>query len=338
MISLPVKYRPKTLDEVVGQDFVIEVLKKQIETGNIRNVYLFCGSSGDGKTSTARCFAKAINGGIGEPIEIDAASNNGVDNIRAIVQDAQERAIVGKYKVIILDEIHSLTSQSWQAFLKCIEEPPAMTVFIFCTTDPQKIPETILNRVQRFNFHKIPYNLIKDRLMQVSALEGYTNYEESVEYISKVADGCMREALTLLGKVADLNTNFDINTTIQLLGNFSDRTFIDLINAFLDDNEGEVLNIIDYIDSNGGDLKLFVSQLLKFVIDIAKYLLFKTLDATSLPTALEPIIKNIVNFDNPMNYYNYLMDKLLELKNMIKNEADVATTVRVVCLQIARMN
>ena len=147
MISLAVKWRPKTFEEMVEQKSVVQILQKEIETNQIKNCYLFCGQSGAGKTSQARLFAKRINNNVGEPIEIDAASNNSVENVRNIVKAAQERSIDSKYKVYIIDEAHALSNQAWQAFLKCIEEPPEFTVFIFCTTDPQKINATILNRV-----------------------------------------------------------------------------------------------------------------------------------------------------------------------------------------------
>ena len=337
MISLPVKYRPQTLDEVVGQDFVVKILKKQIESGKIKNAYLFAGSSGDGKTSTARCFARAINGGVGELIEIDAASNNGVDSIRALIQEAKERSLSSKYKVFIIDEVHVLSSSAWQSFLKCLEEPPAMTVFILCTTDPQKIPETIINRVQRFNFTKIPHKLIKERLTYVCQCEGYTNYEESVDYISKAVNGCMREALTLLGKVADLSTVLDIDTTLEVIGSFSEKVFVDFINALIDGNEALVLQVLDSIEDTGKDVRLFINQLLSFVMNVTKYILFNNINVTTITETAEPLVKSITNFDNPMGYYNYLMDKLLDLKITLKDDSDIGTTARVACLQIARM-
>ena len=163
--ALHTKYRPKDWDSVYGQDSIKKILQKQIETGDIRNAYAFVGSSGCGKTSLARLFANKLNRGKGHPIEIDAASNSGVDNVREIISMASERAIDCEYKVIICDEAHSFSSSAWQAFLKCIEEPPAYTIFIFCTTESKKIPVTIMNRVQRLNFNRIKTNLIKERLI-----------------------------------------------------------------------------------------------------------------------------------------------------------------------------
>lgn len=337
MVSLPVKYRPKTFDDMVWHTSVIQVLKRQIETGNIKNAYLFAGHSGNGKTTCAKCFASLVNSGSGTPIEIDAASNNGVDNIRSLVQEASERSLDSKYKVIILDECQALTNASWQALLKTIEEPPKFTIFILCTTDPQKIPETILNRVQRFNFGAIPYDKVVDRLRYVCEQEGFTNYEESIECIGKACNGCMREALTLLGKVADSGTNFDIENTLSILGEVPVSVYTKLINYLIDGDENGVLSSLDEIEEGGTEIKDFISALLKFVVDVAKYILFNSLKSTSIPETFENEIKSITNFDNAIGYYNYVMDKLLKLKMDITSDEDASTTVRVVCLQIARM-
>ena len=337
MVSLPVKYRPKTFDDMVWHTSVIQVLKRQIETGNIKNAYLFAGHSGNGKTTCAKCFASLVNSGSGTPIEIDAASNNGVDNIRSLVQEASERSLDSKYKVIILDECQALTNASWQALLKTIEEPPKFTIFILCTTDPQKIPETILNRVQRFNFGAIPYDKIVDRLRYVCEQEGFANYEESIECIGKACNGCMREALTLLGKVADSGTNFDIENTLSILGEVPVSVYTKLINYLIDGDEKGVLSSLDEIEESGTEIKDFISALLKFVVDVAKYILFNSLKSTSIPETFENEIKSITNFDNAIGYYNYVMDKLLKLKMDITSDEDASTTVRVVCLQIARM-
>lgn len=337
MISLANLYRPKKFDEVVGQESVIRVLKRQIETHTFKNAYLFCGQSGGGKTTIARCFANAINGGYGSPIEIDAASNNGVDNVRNIIQEASERSLVGKYKIIIIDEAQAITSAGWGAFLKSIEETPEYTIYIFCTTDPQKIPPTILNRVQRFNFNKIGYNDIFDRLKFVCDKEGFKNYDETISYIAKTCNGCMREALTLLGKVADGGIDFNINSTIEILGDVPYENYFGLINAIIDGNEKNILSILDSIDNMGIDYRTFVSKLLKTVIDIEKYIIFGTVDVTSIPITYEKNVKYATNFDSPLKYYNYYMDKLLELKSKLVNDDDIPTTVRVVCLQMARM-
>lgn len=336
-VSLAVKYRPQRPEDVVGQKSVVKILENQIESGNIKNVYLFAGCTGCGKTTMARIFASLVNGGVGEPFEIDAASNNNIESIRGIVKSAYERAIEGKYKVYILDEVHQLSIAAFQPLLKTFEEPPATTIFILCTTDPQKIPATILNRVQRFNFNRIPSQDIKERLRYVCKCEDFINYEEAIDYISKIANGCMREALTLLDKCVAYSTDLSIQNVITALGNYSYDTFFNLVNNMIDGNEREVLNLIDHIYDEGNDLKLFIDQYLKFIIDVSKYILFNSCDPTSIPASMEDCLKNAVNFENPLNYYTYVMDKLLDLKNMLKNDVDIKSTVEVVCLQITRM-
>ena len=159
MTSLAVKYRPTCFSDLTEQKAVVSILTNQIETNTIKHGYLFCGGAGTGKTTSARIFANMINNGSGEPIELDAASNNSVDDIRALTEDAQTQSLDCEYKVFIIDECHSLSNQAWQAFLKTLEEPPAKSIFIFCTTDPQKIPNTILSRVQRYNFSRISHEM-----------------------------------------------------------------------------------------------------------------------------------------------------------------------------------
>ena len=337
MVSLASKYRPQTFEEVCGQKSTVKILSKQAETGLFKHNYLFCGNTGSGKSTMARLVAKAINKGQGSPIEIDAASNNSVENVRAIIKDAQDRSIDSEYKVYILDEVQAFSSAAWQPLLKTMEEPPQYTVFILCTTDPQKVPEAVMNRAQRFNFGKISLEEIKNRLEYVCQCEGFSNYQESVEYIAKIADGCMREALTLLEKVASYNTIFDICVTMELLGAYRTQVFVDFTNNLLDDNEGAVLQQIDQIDLSGRDLPQFVDQYLRFIIDVAKYAILANIKATTLPISDEELIKGIINFENPVQYYNYVMDKLLALKNMLKGDADPKSTVEVVCLQICRM-
>ena len=242
--SLAAKYRPREWTEMVGQQSIVKILTRQLERDEIKNCLLFCGTTGAGKTSAARLLANKINNGVGEPIEIDAASNNGVDNIRDIVASAQERAIDGKYKIFIIDETHALTNAAWQAFLKCIEEPPKYTIFIFCTTDPQKIPDTIKNRVQIYRFSRISVDKIKERLAYICRCEGFTNYNESIDYLAKLAEGSMRTAISYLEKAASYSTDLDINNVLTSLGNYSYDVFFKLVDNMVDRNEAEVLKII----------------------------------------------------------------------------------------------
>lgn len=334
--SLAVKYRPKEWDEVCGQSSIVKILTRQIERDEIKNCLLFCGTTGAGKTTCGKLLAKKINKGIGEPIEIDAASNNGVDNVREIIASAQERAIDGKYKIFIIDECHGLSNQAWQAFLKCIEEPPKYTIFIFCTTDPQKIPDTIKNRVQIYRFSRISVDKIKERLAYICRCEGFTNYDEAIDYLAKLAEGSMRTAISYLEKAASYSTDLNINNVLASLGNYSYDIFFKLVDNLVDRNEAEVLKIISDFYDAGNDLKLFVDQFMNFCMDITKYSLFKTPEVTRIPSSYESSLQYSTNISNADKYFMYVVDKLLELKNMLKNDSSPRSTIEVIFLQIAR--
>ena len=336
MESLSIKYRPKEFKEIIGQVSIVKILTKQLEENKVRNVYLFCGASGCGKTTAARAFANAINNGQGSPIEIDAASNNGVDNVRELVKSAQERSIDSKYKIYIIDEAHSLTSQSWQAFLKCIEEPPTFTMFIFCTTDPQKIPPTILNRVQRFNFTRIKSNLICDRLKYVCEKEGFTNYTAGIDYISKIAAGCMRDALTNLDKCYSFSKDISIENVLYALGNYSYEKLFQLINLIIDSKEAEVLTVINELYDSGADMKIFVDQFLSFCLDISKYILTKDCSILTIPSTYESNILSSINISSADKYYAYVIDNLIQLKQALKNDINGKETVEIGLLKITR--
>lgn len=334
--SLAVRYRPHTFDEVTSQTSVIKILKRQLELNSFKNAYLFCGPSGCGKTTIARIFAREINKGIGEPIEIDAASNNGVDNVRKIIDDSVNRSLDSEYKIFLIDECHSLTNQSWQAFLKGIEEPPKYTIFIFCTTDPQKIPDTITNRCMRFNFTRISSEHIKDRLNYICKEECFTNYHESTEYISKICKGQMRDAISYLEKAASYDNNINIENTLNALGNYSYDTFFKLMNSIIDVKEESILKIVEEFYLNGGDIKQFVEQFLTFTLDILKYCLFKNCDLIKIPSTMEPELKNVTAIQNAGKYYTYITDKMLELKNEIKGDINPISTIELKLLKMAR--
>lgn len=327
-VSLAVKYRPTTLDEIVSQRHIVEILNRQVEKKEYSNCYLFTGPSGTGKTTTARAFAKALNNGYGKPIEMDAASNNGVDNVREIVRDSVFRSgDEGEYKVFIIDECHMITTAGWNAFLKTLEECPKYTIFMFCTTDPQKIPATILSRVMRFNLTKIPTNLIRDRLEYICKEEGYTNYQESIDYISKIANGGMRDAIAMLDKVQYYSHSLSLATTLDLLGDFSYDKLFDLSNALVDGNYTEVIAIIEDIYNQGNDLKLFVDNYLSFVLDLTKFCIFGTLDVTNIPQSYFDKAKYTTGVENNREYFIKLSDKILELKNTIKYDSNIKSTI-----------
>lgn len=343
MKSLAVKYRPNTFEAVCGNQVTVQILKRVLELGSPKNAYLLAGPSGCGKTTLARLFAKALNNGICDPYEIDAASNNGVDAVRAIMESANQRSLLGKYKIYIIDECHAITTAGWQAFLKGIEETPEYTIFMFCTTEPNKIPATILNRMQRFNISKIDTQEIKDRLMFICQQEGFTNYEDTCELICKLCDGCMRDAITKLDQCADLSNDLSLENTKAVLGEAPFERMLKLTNCLIGHNEQFTLVAIETLAQEGKDLKQFVNEYLSFTLELTKYILFQSITTTNIPAYLEnsadPMIsvKATTSFENSLGWFNNLATKLLEVKNAIKYDTSVKAVVEAYFLNICRM-
>lgn len=277
-ISLAVKYRPQCFAEIVGQPTIVSILSRQIETGTFKQAYLFVGPSGCGKTTTARIMANEINKSEGEPIEIDAASNNGVDNIRQLIVDAQQTSIDSDYKVYIIDEAHMLTTAAWNAALKLIEEPPSNAIFIFCTTNPEKIPNTILSRVQRFDFKRITTKQIADRLEFILNEEVITTYEkDALLKIANMANGFMREAISLLDKCISYSKDVSLSSVETALGTTKDETLFELVDSVLSKNTDKALSILNILKSEESNLLNVIDNLLKFLIDAAKIQKTKTI-------------------------------------------------------------
>ena len=275
--TLAVKYRPKTWDEVSEQTSTKIILQQQLESGEVKNAYLFCGPAGCGKTTCARIFANDINKGMGNPIELDAASNNGVDDVRNIIQQAKTKSINSEYKIFIIDECHALSNSAWQAMLKIIEEPPAKSIFIFCTTDPQKIPKTILSRVQRYDFQRLSHIGVIDRLIYIYKQENLPDSKEVVEaleFIARLADGGMRDAITLLDKCLAYHPKLTLKHVTEALGTADYATMFELTDCLLGyDGMGskEAVEIIETLHAKGKELKTFIKQYVQFLLDLDKY-------------------------------------------------------------------
>ena len=325
--SLAVKYRPRSFEDLTEQTAIKDILENQIKTKTFQHGYLFTGPAGTGKTTSARIFANMINDGKGNPIEVDAASNSGVDNVRQIIDDAKRKPLDAEYKIFIVDECHSLSSGSWQALLKTLEEPPKFTIFIFCTTDPQKVPSTILSRVQRYNFQKISNEGIVKRLGYIIAKEIvhsediiYT--EDAVDYIAKVSTGGMRDAITLLDKCLSLSRTLNLENVLKTIGAEDYSTFITFLSA-LEEKEKEIsIKVVEDVYNDGKDVKQFMKDFSKFVLEVEKYGLYKNFDYISLPNTLENELEHLIDdslFD--------IMDFVVSLNNQIKWENDPKTLI-----------
>lgn len=326
--ALAVKYRPKVFEDMTEQSAIKDILMNQLETKTFQHGYLFTGPAGTGKTTSARIFANMINSGKGNPIEVDAASNSGVDNIRQIIEDAKRKPLDAEYKIFIVDECHSLSNGAWQALLKTLEEPPKFTIFIFCTTDPQKVPATILSRVQRYNFQKISNEGIVDRLNMILETESKESdipiswSVDAVEYIAKVSSGGMRDAITLMDKCLSLSNNLSLKYVLQAIGGEDYSTFITFLSA-LEEKEKEIsIKVIEDVYNSGKDIKQFMKDFAKFILEVEKYALYKNFDYISLPNTLENELEQLID-DTLFN----VMDFVVSLNSQIKWDNDSKTLI-----------
>ena len=292
------KFRPSTFDQVKGQDHIVQTLKNQINANRIGHAYLFCGTRGTGKTSVAKIFAKAVNcehpvdgspcnecetcrgitnGSAMNVIEIDAASNNGVDNIRQIRDEIQYSPSSGKYTVYIIDEVHMLSIGAFNALLKTLEEPPAYVIFILATTEPHKIPITILSRCQRYDFKRISIDTIAARLSELMEKESIEVEDKAIRYVAKAADGSMRDALSLLDQCIAfyLGQKLTYDNVLDVLGAVDNEIFSRLTRSVIDSDVTTSLNILDEIIMQGREPGQFVND---FIWYLRNLMLIKTSD------------------------------------------------------------
>ena len=282
------KFRPSAFDEVKGQDHIVTTLKNQLEAGRIGHAYLFCGTRGTGKTSVAKLLAKAVNcehpedgnpcgvcescreiqeGSSMNVMEIDAASNNGVDNIRDIKEQVQYSPASGKYKVFIIDEVHMLSMGAFNALLKTLEEPPEYVIFILATTEVHKIPITILSRCQRYDFHRITADIIADRLMELMLEEHVEAEEKALRYVARMADGSMRDALSLLDQCIAfyLGKKLTYENVLEVLGTVDISVYERLLDSILVNDVTEVIGIVGKVVEQGRELSQFITDFIWYL-------------------------------------------------------------------------
>ena len=345
-------YRPQTFDEVAGQKHIIRTLRNALANNKIAHAYLFCGPRGTGKTTMAKLFAKALNceEGIGhqcnqcsnckeitegshpDVIEIDAASNNGVEQVRDLVDKVNYLPIKGKYKVYIIDEVHMMTANAFNALLKTLEEPPAHVIFILATTEPHEIIPTILSRCQRYDFTKVADADIEERMMTILEKEGVQYDKAAVRAIISLADGGMRDALSILDQIlAYSNNTLSVNDVYSLFGLISNKEKVGLIQ---DINNGDISSTLEKVKnfSEGGvDIARLTQDILEILKDVLIYK--KTKETTELTTLHEEDAQLLADSIDVRKLHE-MIATFLKLQLDFKTASNVKTLFEVALLKL----
>ena len=353
------KFRPSEFEDVKGQDHIVKTLRNQINAGRIGHAYLFCGTRGTGKTTIAKILAKAVNCEHpvdGSPcnecsicksinnqtsmnvIEIDAASNNGVDNIREIVEEVQYSPTEGKYKVYIIDEVHMLSTGAFNALLKTLEEPPSYVIFILATTEAHKIPITILSRCQRYDFRRITIDTIATRLQELLDKEQVQAEEKAVRYVAKAGDGSMRDALSLLDRCIAfyLGETLTYDKVLEVLGAVDVETFSKLFRSVADNKVTDCMEILEELVVRGRELTQVV---IDFTWYLRNLLLIKTSgqaqDIVDVSSEHFPAMQEeakMVEVETLMRYIRVLS----ELSNQIRYATQKRVLVEIGLIKLCR--
>lgn len=352
------KFRPDEFEDVKGQDAIVRTLKNQINADRIGHAYLFCGTRGTGKTTVAKIFAKAVNcehpvdgspcgecamcksiaaGTSMNVIEIDAASNNGVDNIREIREEVTYRPTEGKYKVYIIDEVHMLSIGAFNALLKTLEEPPEYVIFILATTEAHKIPITILSRCQRYDFKRISIETIAARLRELIDKEGWDVEDKAVRYIAKMADGSMRDSLSLLDQCAAfyMNETLTYDHVLEVLGAVDTEVFSRLLRQLLAMDVHQVIETVDELVMQGRELSRLAAD---FTWYLRNLLLVKSsdnmedvLDVSSENLALLKEEAQMIDSDTLIRYIRIFSDLTNQLKYATQKRVLLEVTLIKLC-------
>ena len=352
------KFRPDEFEDVKGQDAIVRTLKNQINADRIGHAYLCCGTRGTGKTTVAKIFAKAVNcehpvdgspcgecamcksiaaGTSMNVIEIDAASNNGVDNIREIREEVTYRPTEGKYKVYIIDEVHMLSIGAFNALLKTLEEPPEYVIFILATTEAHKIPITILSRCQRYDFKRISIETIAARLRELIDKEGWDVEDKAVRYIAKMADGSMRDSLSLLDQCAAfyMNETLTYDHVLEVLGAVDTEVFSRLLRQLLAMDVHQVIETVDELVMQGRELSQLAAD---FTWYLRNLLLVKSsdnmedvLDVSSENLALLKEEAQMIDSDTLIRYIRIFSDLTNQLKYATQKRVLLEVTLIKLC-------
>ncbi len=350
------KWRPKTFDDVVGQEHVTTTLKNEIIEGRISHAYLFTGSRGTGKTSCAKILAKAVNcqnvtnanpcgeceackgidsGAIMDVLEIDAASNNGVENIRNLKEESNFTPNFCKYRVYIIDEVHMLSMGAFNALLKTLEEPPAHVIFILATTEVNKLPATILSRCQRFDFNRIPYKLIADRLMYIANKEGISLDLDAALRIAGLSDGALRDALSLLDKCIGIKDNISLETVEEVTGIISNKYIFKMSNMILNKEVAGVISLIDELYKSSKNMVNLCQELIEHFRNV---MLIKTMndvnDMVYLPEGDFNNLKDIaskMSLKRVINIMDVLQNGLNKMMRSTNSRTEFEITVIKLC-------
>lgn len=326
------KYRPTNFSSIVGQDVIVDILKNSIINNKVSHAYLFTGPRGTGKTSTAKILAHAVNClnftndicgecsicksldlNDNDIVEIDAASNNGVDEIRSLRDNVNLMPAFCKYKIYIIDEVHMLSTGAFNALLKTLEEPPSHVIFILATTEPNKIPLTILSRCQRFDFNKINMNDLVSRLKYIVNEEGRVVSDNILEQIAKISDGGLRDAINLLDQVLSLpDENINIDEVEKLSGKISTQSVYELFSYIINNDLVSILNFSTYMFDNGKNYKDLVDSMLSFLRDIS----INTEVPNYFDKSYSELLSKIsISFNNLIKMSSIINELLKELKN-----------------------
>lgn len=349
-------YRPSTFDEVAGQKHIVKTLRNALEKNRIAHAYLFCGPRGTGKTTMAKLFAKALNceSGIGQQcnrcsncigindgshpdvIEIDAASNNGVEEVRNIIERVKYLPIKGKYKVYIIDEVHMMSSGAFNALLKTLEEPPAHVVFILATTEPYKVLPTIISRCQRYDFTKVSDGDILEKMVEILKKENIQYEIEALNTIVELSDGGVRDALSMLDQVLAYSSNkIELADVLDLFGITSKNEKISLIRSLADSDIKIVLTKLDQFIKSGIDIKRLTSELLEILRDL---LVFESGgDGYQMPTLKEEDADQLAKYIDKRKC-NHMIDILLKAQSDYKMVSNINSLFEIILLKLCTLD